>query len=87
MNTQSDFFACTIKLTCFEGDYVNIIQEQGFHYVSKFGSQRLPSLRNWKSQCIVKDGKALNFGSHKKILGVNDSQTSTNGSPAGSVVV
>ena len=40
----------------------------------------MPSLRNWKSQYIVKEGKALNFGSHKEKLGVNDSQTSTNGS-------
>ena len=39
------------------------------------------SLRNWKSQYIVKEGKAVNFGSHKEKLGVNDSQTSTNSSP------
>ena len=49
--------------------------------INKIGSQRLPSLRNWKSQYIVKEGKVLNFGSHKENLGVNDSQTSTNGSP------
>ena len=47
----------------------------------KFVSLRLPILRNWKSQYIVKEGKTLNFGSHKENLGVNDSQTSTNGSP------
>ena len=28
----------------------------------------------------VKEGKTFNFGSHKEKLGVNDSQTSTNGS-------
>ena len=31
---------------------------------------------------IVTEGKALNFGSHKEKLGVNDSKTSTVGSPA-----
>ena len=55
---------------------------QDFHQVSKFGSQKLPSLRNWKSQYIIKEGKTLNFGCHKEKLGVNDSQTSTNESPA-----
>ena len=39
------------------------------------------SLRNWKSQYTVKEWKALNFGSHKKILRVNDFQTSTNRCP------
>ena len=35
----------------------------------------------WKSQYIIKEGIALIFGSHKEKLGVNDCQTSTNGSP------
>ena len=39
------------------------------------------SLKIWKSEKhIVKEGKALNSGSRKEKLGVNDSQTSTNGS-------
>ena len=44
-------------------------------------SETAISLKNWKSQYIVKKGKELNFGSHKEKLGVNYSQTSTNGSP------
>ena len=40
----------------------------------------MPSLRNWKSQYNIKEGKALNFGSLKEKLGVNDYQTFTNGS-------
>ena len=48
---------------------------QGFYQVSKYGSQKLPRL------CIVKEVKALNFGSHKQKIGVNDSRISTNGSP------
>ena len=42
--------------------------------------QNLEVMRNWKLQYIVKERKALNFGSHKEKLGVNDSQTSTIGS-------
>ena len=46
------------------------------------------SFKIWKSETtkssqyiVIKEGKALNFGSYKEKLGVNDSQTSTNGSP------
>ena len=39
------------------------------------------TVKSQKSQFIVKKGKALNFGSHKEKLGVNDSQTSINGNP------
>ena len=41
----------------------------------------MTSHKNWKSQYTVKEGKTLNFGSHKEKLGINDSQTSTKGSP------
>jgi hypothetical protein len=46
--------------------------------------QNLKETKNawhWKSHFIGKEGKALYFGSHKPKSGVNDSQTSTKGSP------
>ena len=43
------------------------------------GQLILPPLQS--HMYIVKEGKALNFGSHTEKLGVNNSQTSTNGSP------
>jgi hypothetical protein len=46
-------------------DAKDISWTKGFHSVSKFGSQTLQNLWYWKSHYIGKEGKVLDFGSHK----------------------